>query len=354
MDKLLLEAIIYMETLVLGLSHKTAPVELREKLSFSEQNLERALCALRQYPVLKENVILSTCNRVELYAVCVDIPRGRQILEKFFSDFHSVDLNILKPYFYFFSSDKTIEHLFRVVSSLDSMVVGETQIFSQVKNAFLKAKETNTAGKVLDNIFTRALSVGRKVRHTTGIGKGAVSVSTAAVGLVRHIFDTLEGKKILIIGAGKVSELTVKNLVSRGAATILVANHTFTSAHELANKFSGVAIRFDKITQYLAEVDIIISSTAAPQVIVHYKQILEIMQKRGPRPLFLIDLAVPRDIDAEVSKIDNVYLYNIDHLTRILDRNLKERMQEAQKAEQIIADDLAKYLAQCETTKKWG
>jgi glutamyl-tRNA reductase len=325
-----------MNILVLGINHKTAPIQIRERLSFSSEKLHEALLSLKSYDAIEENLILSTCNRTETYAVVKDISRGFNSLKNFLCSFHKIQPQEIADYLYTFNDREAIIHLFRVVSSLDSMIVGETQIFGQVKDSYFKARDCNTTGKRLDSLFEEAIRIGKKVRTETQIGKGAVSTSTAAIELSRKIFESLKDKKVLIIGAGKIGELTAKNLYSRGVSTVIVANRTLVRAEELARSFCGQAIKFESIFQELKFTDIVISSTSAPHFIINYEDIRKVMQARNNSPLFLIDLGLPRNIDPKVNEIENVYLYNIDDLAQVADGNIKERQREAKKAEEII------------------
>lgn len=321
---------------VIGLNHKSAPIEIRERISFSCHNLDSALSLLKQCDAIEENLILSTCNRVEIYARVFGAREGFESIEKFISDFHRVEPEYFKKHLYSFCDIDAAKHLFRVVSSLDSMVVGETQIFGQVRDAYLKAKEAKCAGNILGKIFAEAIRVGKKVRAETQIGKGAVSISRAAIELAQKTLKSFKDRIVLIIGAGKIAELALTNLHRKGAKTILVANRTFERAEELARSFRGVAIKFERIFEHIRDTDIIISSTGAPHYILNKERIQEIMRQRNNRPLFLIDLGLPRNISPDAAGIRNVHLYNIDDLTCVCDANLKERLSEAQKAERII------------------
>lgn len=321
---------------VVGLNHKSAPIEVRERVSFSCHNLASGLSLLKQRDAIEENLILSTCNRVEIYARVFDAREGFESIERFISDFHRVEPEYFKKHLYSFCDMDAVKHLFRVASSLDSMVVGETQIFGQVRDAYAKAKEAKCAGNILGKVFAEAIMVGKKVRAETQIGKGAVSISSAAIELAQKTFKSLKNRTILIIGAGKIAELAVENLHRKGAKTILVANRTFLKAQELARSFGGVAIKFERIFEHIRDADIIISSTGAPHYILNKEHIQEIMRQRNNHPLFLIDLGLPRNISPDAAGIRNVHLYNIDDLTCVCDANLKERRVEAQKAEQII------------------
>ena len=325
-----------MNILVLGLNHKTAPIEIRERLSFTSEKLPEALLSLKGYESIEEDLILSTCNRTEIYSVVKDIPRGFNSLKDFLCSFHKIRPEEITDYLYTFNDREAIVHLFRVVASLDSMIVGETQIFGQVKDAYFKARDCNTAGRCLSSLFEEAIRIGKKVRTETQIGKGAVSTSTAAIELSRKIFETLQDKKVLIIGAGKIGELTVKNLHSRGVSTVIVANRTLLRAEELARTFCGRAIKFENTFAELKFTDILICSTSAPHFIIGLEDIRKAMRERFNSPLFLIDLGLPRNIDPRVNEIENVYLYNIDDLARVADANINQRHKEARKAEEII------------------
>jgi len=325
-----------MDIQIIGLNHKTAPIEIRERISIRQESLPEALNALKNCEYIQEALILSTCNRTEIYAVAESNPRGLSSVRSFISVFHKIPLNAFEGHLYSFSGRDAVKHLFRVASSLDSMIVGETQIFGQVKDAYFTARQHNAAGRCLSCLFEEAIRVGKKVRSDTRIGKGAVSTTTAAIELSRKIFESLENKKVLIIGAGKIGELTVKNLNSRGVRTVVVANRTFARAEELARIFCGEAIKFEGISAVLKNADIVISSTSAPHFVLNKEDISGAMRSRKNAPLFMIDLGLPRNIDPQVNGIENVYLYNIDDLAQVADANIKDRRREARKAEEII------------------
>lgn len=311
---------------------------MREKLSFPVSKLKEALLGLRNRDSILEDVILSTCNRVEIYAVCRQVQNIEDVLRKFLCDFHRIKEAEFIPYLYRYNNRAAIEHLFRVISSLDSMILGETQIFGQIKDAYQVARAAGCVGRVFTQVFDEALRVGKMVRTQTQIGKGAVSIGSAGIELAKKIFDSLQGKSVLIIGAGKISELVTKHLISRGAKMVLVSNRTYERAQELASQFNGQAVRFESLFEFMKDVDIVISSTSAPHIIVDKEPVQKIMKLRRHKPLFFIDLAVPRDIDPGINDIDNVYLYNIDDLSRVKDANIKERLLEAKKAERIIKE----------------
>lgn len=321
---------------ILGLNHKTAHIHLRERLSFAEEKLPSALAALKEYDSIEENLILSTCNRVEIYAAVRDISAGFNSIQNFICNFHKIRQNDIKNHIYLFTGIEAIRHLFRVVSSLDSMIIGETQIFGQVKDAYFKARGCKTVGKNLIGLFEEAIKAGKMVRTETKIGKGVVSISSTAVELAKKLFESLGGKTILIIGAGKVGELTVKSLYKRGVDTVLVANRTFEKSKALARDFHGKAIKFEEIFESLKDIDILISSISASHFIIKKDHVRQAMRDRDSRGLFLIDLGLPRNIDPKVNEIENTYLYNIDDLAKVRDANIKERLLEAEKVEEII------------------
>jgi glutamyl-tRNA reductase len=321
---------------VIGLNYKSAPISIRERISFSSGKLYDALIALKGYVAIEEAVILSTCNRTEFYAVTADAQSGHQAAQDFLADFHKAPIRFFRNHLYVYNDEEALRHLFRVAASLDSMVIGETQILGQVKEAYSKAVEAKSAGKALSRFFEEAIRLGKKVHSETKIGRGAVSVSSVAIRLSKEALGTLKDKKVLIIGSGKIAELAVRDLYSQGIRTVVVANRTFAKAKELASRFRGTAINLKEIIPCLSRADIVISSTSAPHFLITYPRMQEVMQLRNHRPLFLIDLGLPRNISPEVKEIENSHLYNLDDLTSVCDANLKERLREAAKAEQII------------------
>lgn len=331
------------EIVLLGLNHKTAPLELREKLSFpTEEDLRKGLLLLKTSPV-EEGVILSTCNRVELYVVLGAYTDRRGLLEGVLSRMKGVPREEFSSCLYYKEGEEAVRHLFSVASSLDSMVVGEPQILGQLKEAYGLAKEIGTVGFLLNRLFQRAFFVGKRVRRETLIGDGAVSVSFVAVELAKRIFGDLKGKRVLVIGAGEMCELAAKHLKAAGAGEIFVTNRTWQRALELARQIQGQAVPFEGFREMLKDVDVVISSTGAPSFILKKEDLSRILKARRGAPLFLIDLAVPRDIDPEVHKLDDVYLYDIDDLEGIALENAKERLQEASKALQIVEEEVKKF-----------
>ena len=334
-----------MHLLVLGLNHKTAPVNIREKFAFSGETVIPALKVLHQYPTIEENVILSTCNRLEIWTVASDREQGQKDMIGFLQSFQAVRLKEeeIEQYFYFYSGEEAVLHLFRVASGLDSLVLGEGQILGQLKEVYEDACTAETNGLFLNSLFKKAIHVGKKIRRTTAIGANAVSVSTVAVDLAKKFLGNLTEQKVLILGAGEMGELTAKSLAVRGVKSIIVANRNFDRAEALAGVFDGQAIHFHEIEDYLSKVDIVISSTGAPHYVLLPEQINSAMSLRKGKRLVLIDIAVPRDIDPEVGKIAGVALYDIDDLKIVLEENMKQRELEAQKALKIIEEEIAEF-----------
>jgi glutamyl-tRNA reductase len=338
-----------MNFLVVGLSHKTAPIEVRERLAFREEELPDALRSIASLPSVRETLILSTCNRVEILARTEE-PRNELAGEitQFLADFHHLPPKHVQPYLYRHEQRDAIQHVFRVAASLDSMVIGETQILGQVKEAYALARSTGTLRGPLDEVMTRAFFVAKRVRTETAIASSAVSVSYAAVELARKIFGSLDGKRILLVGAGKMSELAARHLVGQGAgdsdSQIFVTNRTPERAEEMARELQGRAVPFGQMFEYAAQCDILICSTAAPDYLVRKADVQRLLAERKNRPMFLIDIAVPRNIDPEVNKLDNVFLYDIDDLQQVVNANLKERLREAHRGEQIAEQEVEKFL----------
>jgi len=329
-----------MHILVVGLNHKTTPIDWRERLHFPPHTLEEPLEKLAHYTDGGERVILSTCNRVELYGHVQHVARGSSRLQQFLGDYHGIAADVLTPYLYTYHGEAALRHLFRVVSSLDSLVIGEAQIAAQVKEAFAIARRAKATSSVFSQVFERAFAVAKRVRTETRIGEHAVSVSYAAVELAKKIFQDLSAKTVLILGAGEMSELTAQHLISQGVRHLLVANRTLEHAMELASRLQGQGIALDQLPEYLPKADIIVSSTGAPEPIIRKADVQNALKLRKNRSMFFIDIAVPRDIDPAVNELDNVYLYDIDDLQYVVEENRKTREREAALAETIIAREV--------------
>lgn len=329
-----------MRLAITGLNHRTAPVEVRERMAFDHHVLPDALKALTQRPGLREGVILSTCNRVEIAVAAEDSVNPLPALEEFLAQRKTVDTFWLRPYLYRFEGTEAVRHLFRVAASLDSMVVGEPQILGQLKSAYAVAKAEGCVQGFLDAVLTRAFSVAKRVRTETDIGQSAVSVSYAAVELAREIFGSLAQKRVLLIGAGKMSELAARHLRRSGASHIFVANRTAARAAAMAELFDGQVIEYDQVQARLSEMDIILTSSGAPHYILLRDDMRRVIEARRNRPVFLIDIAVPRNIDPAVNDLDNVFLYDIDDLQRVVEQNLRGRLNEAQQADEIVAEEV--------------
>ena len=334
-----------MKLLVTGLNHRTAPVEVRERVAFDPASLPQALETLRRREGLLEGMILSTCNRVEVAVTSEEQANARGAIELFLSESRALDRRTLTEHLYTYEGRDAIRHLFRVAASLDSMVVGEPQILGQMKQAYAAAKAAGAVSGFLELVLTRAFSVAKRVRSETEIGQSAVSVSYAAVELAREIFGSLAGRKVMLVGAGKMSELAARHLRRSGAADIYVTNRTRERAEQMAEVFQGTIVDYAAFHASLPEVDILIASSGAPHYILTRDDIRRAISIRRNRPMFLIDIAVPRNIDPEANQLDNVFLYDIDDLQQVVTTNLRGRMKEAEQAEQIIADEVDRLMA---------
>lgn len=329
--------------LKVGFNYKTAPVEIREKLAFSEDHVHEAMVALNGQKSILENVIVSTCNRTEIFAVVDQLHTGRYYIKQFLADWFDEEKASFSSFLQIAENDGAMEHLFRVITGLDSMVLGETQILGQVKQAFLTAQKMGTTGTVLNELFKQAITFGKRVQKDTAIGKQAVSVSYAAVELAKKIFGDLKKKRVVILGAGKMGELAVKNLQGSGANDITVVNRTKEKADALAKKFAARAETIDRLPIVLQEADILITSTGSTSVILS-KELMEAVQKeRKGHPLFLVDIAVPRDIDPSVSELENTFLYDIDDLQHIVDENLEARKEAAEQIELMFESEIVAF-----------
>jgi len=334
-----------MALFVAGLSHRNAPVALREQLAVEEDKLRELLLDLQGGDALQEIVLLSTCNRVEVYGVAEAPGEARALAFRALCRHRGVDLGTVEPLLYTHLDADAVRHAFRVAASLDSMMIGEPQILGQVKDAFALAQACESVGPSLHPLFSQAFSVAKRVRTETDIARHAVSVSFAAVELAKKIFDGLSGRAALLVGAGKMSELAAKHLVEQGAFPIYVANRTWSRAVEMARALSGTAVPWDELTTALEAVDIVVTSTGATEPVVTRAAVMRVMHGRRGRPLFFIDIAVPRDVEAGVDSLDDVYRYDIDDLKQVVDANLRERAREAQRAESLVEREVGKYLA---------
>lgn len=330
--------------ILLGINHNTAPIEVRERLAISPSRLADATRALAHQPGIREALILSTCNRVELLTVQDAAQSENPGTLNFLNEYLSIPVTDLKPHLYEFREREAIRHLFRVASSLDSMVVGEPQILGQVKEAYTKGREVGAVASTLEGLLQRAFTVAKRVRTETQIGSSSVSIASVAVDLARKIFDSLEGKTVLLVGAGKMSELAARHLIQQGAASILVANRTQSRAEQIAKDFNGQVIPFDHLYEQADRADIVITSTGAPQKIFGRSHGQHFLQRRRNRPMFFIDIAVPRDVDPGMNDVEGCFVYDIDDLQQVAQAHLADRSREAEAAEAIVTGEVDKYL----------
>jgi glutamyl-tRNA reductase len=335
-----------MKILLTGLNHKTAPVELRERLAIAPEKLAEETRSLLTHHGISEALILSTCNRVELLVCYEDSdPRLAEYLNRRFS----VDAQSLQPHLYEHHEIEAVRHLFHVASSLDSMVVGEPQILGQVKESYSAARAVGAVGANLERLLQGAFAAAKKVRTETQIGSSSVSIASVAVDLARKIFGSLEGKRVLLVGAGKMSELAARHLIRQGAGSILIANRTHERAVQMAQKFDGHVIRFDDLYARADEADILITSTGSPEFLFRTQHAQHFLHRRRNRPMFFIDIAVPRDVDPAINRLDGIFLYDIDDLQSVAVSHLSDRTREAQRAESILEQELARYQRRVET-----
>lgn len=335
-----------MKILLTGLNHKTAPVELRERLAIAPENLADEIRALLSQPGIREGLILSTCNRVELL-VCYEDSEPE--LASYLYERFTVDSQSLQPHLYQHREADAVRHLFRVAASLDSMVVGEPQILGQVKESYTAARSVGAVGGNLERLLQGALAAAKKVRTETQIGSSSVSIASVAVDLARKIFGSLEGKRVLLVGAGKMSELAARHLMQHGAGSLLIANRTHERALHLAQKFQAHVVRFDDLYARTDEADILITSTGSSEFIFRTPHAQQFLHRRRNRPMLVIDIAVPRDVDPEINRLDGIFLYDIDDLQSVSTANLSDRGREAQRAEAILEQELTRYQRRVET-----
>jgi glutamyl-tRNA reductase len=331
------------DILLIGLNHKTAPVEVRECIGFAGDETDRALMALHALETVHEVMLVSTCNRVEVLLTTPSQSEAARQVIAFLSEMNDIPVARFEDNLYRHTGDDAVRHIFRVAASLDSMVVGEPQILGQIKEAYRKAAFKKTSGVILNRLLHRTFLVAKRIRTETGIGDHAVSISYAAIELARKIFGDLEGRKVLLIGAGEMAELAVEHLIRNRADEILVANRTFERGVELARRFDGRALRFEEIAEALETVDIVISSTGAADIVIRRDQVRGAMRRRRNRPLFFIDIAVPRDIDPDINRLNNIYVYDIDDLKGVIEENIEDRQRAAIKGERIVDEAVIRF-----------
>ncbi|WKE64601.1 glutamyl-tRNA reductase [Gallaecimonas kandeliae] len=325
-----------MTLLAIGLNHKTAPVDLREKVAFGPDSLPRALAELPSVPGLSEAVVLSTCNRTEIYCQSEDA----QAVERWLADFHQLEAEALGEHLYVYRGDQAIAHLLRVACGLDSMVLGEPQILGQLKQAYSQARQAGTVAQLLDKLFQHGFKVAKEVRTRTEIGASAVSVAYAAVSLAKHIFPALDDTKVLLIGAGETIELVATHLREQGVEQLMVANRTLARAESLASQFGAKAMTLEALPEHLHLADIVIGSTASPLPIIGKGMVERALKQRRHKPMFFVDLAVPRDIEGEVAGLRDAFLYTVDDLQQIIDENRARREAAAQEAETMVLEQV--------------
>lgn len=327
----------------IGMNHETAPVELRECLAKDPGNVAAALTSIRKLPSIKEGLFLSTCNRVESVFTTVEPQQAKTAMVSLMATLSGLPEQNFTSNLFTHEDGQAIRHVFSVASSLDSMVVGEPQILGQIKDAYYQATKEKTSGVILNRLMHRAFHVAKRVRTETGISDAAVSVSYAAVELAKKIFYDLEGKRVLLIGAGEMAELAARHLLNQGVGSITVANRTFRRAVQVSETFNGKAVSFDEISAQLLEADIVIASTASMEFVITHNQVKGSLKKRRNRPLFFIDIAVPRDVEPRVNDLGNVYVYDIDDLKGVIEINMAQRREEALKAERIVQEEVIKF-----------
>ncbi len=330
-----------MHIVVVGLSHKTAPVEIREKLAVSESRMGEALTRLCSYQGVREGIVLSTCNRVEVYAVVDEIEAGYERIQEFLADAHlSLSSEQLTPHLYWHQGDRAINHLFRVASSLDSMIIGESQILGQIKDAFEAALTHKSTGIILNKVVKKAISVAKRVRTETKIAEMAVSVSYAAVELAKKIFSDLSEKTVLLVGAGEMAKLAARHFIASGVRHVRVTTRNPQHGLELAERFGGTAVPFEQFREDMASADIVLVSTGAAHSLVSEDDVQRSVRQRQNRPMLLIDISVPRNIDPAVRHVDNAFLFDIEDLKARVEQNRGGRLEEAEKAERIVVDEV--------------
>ncbi|WP_439021509.1 glutamyl-tRNA reductase [Bacillus thuringiensis] len=329
-----------MHILVVSVNYRTAPVEFREKLTFQAAELEQAMTTLQNQKSVLENVIVSTCNRTEIYAVVDQLHTGRYYIKKFLADWFQLEIEEVAPYLTIFEQDGAVDHLFRVTCGLDSMVVGETQILGQIKDSFLEAQQVKATGTIFNELFKQVITLAKRAHSETTIGESAMSVSYAAVELGKKIFGELTDCHVLILGAGKMGELALQNLYGSGARKVTVMNRTLSKAEVMAEKYMGHAKSLSELQCALLEADILISSTGASEYVITKEMMTKVEKMRSGRPLFMVDIAVPRDIDPAIDELEGSFLYDIDDLQGVVEANRAERLKEAEKIQFMIEEEM--------------
>jgi glutamyl-tRNA reductase len=330
---------------LLGVNHNSAPIDVRERLAIAPGRLADATRSLLHHPGVREGLILSTCNRVEL----IMEHESASDLHSFLSDYFSVPTSVLAPHLYEFREQEAVRHLFRVASSLDSMVVGEPQILGQVKESYTVAREVGAVSSTLERLLQSAFTVAKKVRTETEIGSSSVSIASVAADLAKQIFGSLKGKQVLLVGAGKMSELAARHLIAQGASSILVANRTPERAQRLAEQFHGLAVPFADLQHHAPKADIIVTGTGAREHLFNVREAQAILHARRGRPVFFIDIAVPRDVDPAVNRVEGAFVYSVDDLQQVAAKNMDARAEEAAAAEQIVSDEVDRFAARLQT-----
>jgi len=338
-----------MKIINIGMNHETAPVELRECLATDPENTVKALALMRELECIKEGLFVSTCNRVEVLIATEAAREAEKSVISLMAEIGNMPKESFSSNLYTNEDIDAVTHIFRVASSIDSMIVGEPQILGQIKEAYVEASRQKTSGVILNRLMHRAFHVAKRVRTETEICEAAVSISYAAVELAKKIFHVLEGKKVLLIGAGDMAELAAKHLMAQGVSSMVVANRTFERAVKVAGLFKARPVSFDEIGDQLLDVDIVVTSTASKEYVITYDQVKNSLRKRRNRPLFLIDIAVPRDVQPKINDLENVYVYDIDDLKGVIELNMSQRQQAAVKAERIVREEAGKFEKWLET-----
>lgn len=336
---------MHKDILIVGLNHRSAPIEVRESVAFESSYMRTALARLRGYPAIEEGVILSTCNRVEVVAAAGDCQAAADAIGEFLDEQRTQrHAESLDGHVYVYQGAEAVRHLFRVAASLDSLVVGEPQILGQLKQHYDTAQQAGTVGAILHRLFHRSFSVAKRIRSETGIGSGTVSVSSIAVDLAKRIFDRFDDKTVMLIGAGKMGDLMARYLLRHGVRSMMVTNRTFERAVELAEKIQGSPIRFEDFPRYLKMADLVIGCAGAPDIVVTADTVEQVLRERKQRAMFFIDIGDRRNFDGRINDLDNVYLYNIDDLKSIAEDNLQGRANEAEKAETIVQEEAQSFV----------